>query len=117
MGLKFDPSQLTEADLLAEFYHRCRLVGIDLRMEIFVPSTLHRSKKMRADAAVLSGNEIIAFVEGKTPGALVGGNTRQKHAYQAFETYHGVPTFWLNSFSQINPLINRLLEMTARVAA
>lgn len=112
MGIRVS-DVLSEADLLAEFYHRCKLVGIKVRLEVFLPSTLHRSKRMRADVAVFrgSGDEIVACVEGKTPGAKVGGNTRQKHAYEALRTYHGVHVFWINGFEQLDDLVGKVGEL------
>lgn len=107
----------TEADLLAELYHRGRLAGLMLKMEVIVPSVIHRSKRMRVDAALIHDGCIVALIEGKTPGAKIGGNTRQKHAYNALLTYHGIPTFWINSFAQIDPLLEKLQALTQAVAA
>jgi hypothetical protein len=107
--LRINPNYLSEADLLAEFYHQCRLKGLTLRMEVSLPSKVHqRSKKTRVDIAVILGNRIIALVEGKTPGKVTGKNSRQTRAYAEIEKEHGIPVFWLNRYDQINGLIEKL---------
>jgi len=100
----------SEADLLSEFYHQCKLAGLCIRMEVFVPSTLHRSKRLRADCAIYRHGRIFALIEGKTPGAKIGGNTRQKHAYNTVLRDYGIKTYWLNGMDQIEPLVRKLVR-------
>lgn len=108
MGMRYNADVMSEADLVAEFYHRCKLAGITARLEVFIPSMLHRSKRMRVDVAIFRGNEIVACVEGKTPGAKIGGDTRQRRAYEALTRTYGVEVHWINSFGQLDPLIAKL---------
>lgn len=108
MGYFIKRLPVTEADLLARFYRQAANRGLDIRMEVILPSALHRSGRMRVDAALVKGQMILALIEGKTPGAKIGGNTRQKFAYEKFKVRHGVPTFWINSENAISGLIDSL---------
>lgn len=112
MGLRFD-GLLTEASLLAELYHRGRLKGLDMHLEVFVPSIVHRSRKMRADVVVVKKGNIVACVEGKTPRGKIGRDTRQTRAYENLKIHHGIPTFWINSFAQIDSLVAQLVDLVA----
>lgn len=106
----------SEADLLAELHHRCRVVGLVLRMEVCIPSAVHKSKRMRVDAALISSGHVLALIEGKTPGEKTAENTRQRRAYAAIASEHRVPTFWLNAYDQIDPLVEKLQGIFRRHA-
>jgi hypothetical protein len=108
---------ISERDLLSEFYMECRLAGVKIRMEVFVPSTIHRSKRMRADCAIYKNGKIHALVEGKTPGHVVGGNTRQRHAYDSVFKNYGIRTHWLNDMKQIAPLVAQLRRECSELEA
>jgi hypothetical protein len=114
MGMPYNASVMSEADLIAELYHRCKVSGITARLEVFVPSTIHRSKRMRVDVAIFRGNEIVACVEGKTPGGKIGGNTRQRNAYEALRHRYNIEVHWINSFGQIDALVRKLGELVVR---
>lgn len=107
---------VTEADLAMEFYFHARSRGIQLRGEVKVPSTLHRSGLMRCDFAMVNEGWIVALIEVKAPGSKIGGNTRQKHAYGALKPRHGIPTFWLSDSKRIESIVDALLVIKSRGA-
>lgn len=61
---------LSEADLVAEFYHQCRLRGWHCELEQSLPSPKHPSGQMRADAVIKRKKHcaIICAVEFKKYG-------------------------------------------------
>ena len=57
--------KLTEADVSSEFYRQCSRDGFKLRMEVKMPSDVHRSGFMRVDALVFDGARIVCAIEFK----------------------------------------------------
>lgn len=114
--MKFQRStyQRSEDDLRSEFYHRARLAGLELYLEVPLPSTIHRSGQMRADAVVVGDdNEIVCCVEFKAEGRQAMEDSRQKNAYRGLEYQYGVPTLWVTQFAQIDPAIVRIQQLSA----
>jgi hypothetical protein len=103
--------RLSEADLVGELYHQCVLEGLWIKLEVPLPSKIHRSKTMRADAVLLWHFKVIAIVEVKSPGSITSGDTRQKRAYREIEREYGIPVFWLNDFEQIKDLTEKLVAL------
>lgn len=96
----------SEADLVGEFYHRARLAGLEVYLEVCLPSHIHRSGQMRVDAVVVSGDEIVCCVEVKREGRQIFlSGTRQSNAYERLETTHRVPTIWINSKDRLDAVI------------
>lgn len=112
-----------ESDIQAELYHRLRLCDIIPRMELKVPSKLHRSGKMRVDIAIVVDKHLRAVVECKNPGTKAGKAwyarqsfskdrvNRQQRAYSMFEIEHNVPVLWCRSMKDISPTVIRILEI------
>lgn len=105
----------SEADLLGEFYYQARLAGLDVFLEVYLPSEIHRSGQMRVDAVVVDGDQIVCCVEAKREGREITTGTRQMRAYTWLERTHRIPTIWINGVSglasvvaDIKGLINRL---------
>ncbi len=96
----------SEADLLAEFYHRARLAGLEVYLEYKLPSSLHRSGEMRVDAVVVHGNQIICCVAVKREGRSIAQGSRQDRAYRSLEWNYGLRTVWINSKSGLDDVIS-----------
>jgi len=62
---------LSEADLVAEFYHQCRVRGWHCELECALPSSEHLSGYMRADAVIRRKKNcvILCAVEFKKYGS------------------------------------------------
>jgi hypothetical protein len=96
----------TEADLLCELYHQAKTAGMRIRMETRVPSAVHRSGYLRADAAIMLNNAPVILIEAKTPGSqLPKPESRQHRAYAST----GLPVFYLNDFAQIPRVVQDCL--------
>lgn len=96
----------SEADLAAEFYFRARMAGLEVFLEVPLPSIIHRSGEMRADAVVVGpGDEVICCVEFKAEGRDLILGTRQRNAYKGLEYHHGVPTYWINTVAIMDSVI------------
>ncbi|KKK50023.1 hypothetical protein LCGC14_3129170 [marine sediment metagenome] len=65
MNLNIQDYKETEADVAAEFYHRCKGLGLVAKMEVKLPSDVHRSGFMRADALVFQIGKVVCAVEFK----------------------------------------------------
>lgn len=95
----------SEADLVGEFYYQARSAGLEVYLEVYIPSEIHRSGQMRVDAIVVKGDEVVCCVEGKRQGRQFTAGTRQHYAYTALEQDHGVPTIWLNDVKAIPSVV------------
>ena len=77
-------AKFSEADLVAEFYHQCRLRNWHCYLEVRLTSFVHRSGCMRADAVIKKwpSESPVCAVEFKTQNTAVPGKfTRQHLAY------------------------------------
>ena len=117
MKFQRDKYRSTEADLVGEFYYRARLAGLEVYLEVKLPSTIHRSGEMRVDAVVVDGDEIVCCVEVKRHGRLVTSGTRQMNAYVSLERNHRVPTIWINSLDGIGAVVDDIRRRLMRSAA
>ena len=103
----------TEADVSSEFYHQCRLRDIELKMEVQIPSKVHRSGQMRADAVVVFDETPICCVEFKGPRCQkvkkegLSVDSRQYRAYVGT----GVPFFVCCGLDEIGETIENVEEL------
>jgi hypothetical protein len=111
-----DKYRCSEADLVGEFYHRAKLAGLDVYLEVKLPSSIHRSGEMRVDAVVVDGDEIVCCVEVKREGRQISGGTRQDQAYRSLELNHRVPTIWINSASGLDSVIADIRSLRRKAA-
>lgn len=109
--MKFDRHRYrgNEADLVGEFYYRARCAGLEVFLEVLLPSEVHRSGEMRVDAVIVDGNDIVCCIEGKRPGRAIGTRGRQSKAYALLERDHGVQTIWINAVEGIDDVIADIL--------
>lgn len=64
---------LDEANVAAEFYHQCKVNGLQAYLEVTMRSSHHRSGKFRVDCIVVDGDgSAICAVEFKAVGAAPG---------------------------------------------
>jgi hypothetical protein len=105
MKFQRDKYRCTEADLVGEFYHRARLAGLEVYLEVKLPSDAHRCGEMRADAVVVNGDEVVCCVEVKRDGKALPAMSRQSRAYAYLERDHRVPTIWINSVGGIDAVL------------
>lgn len=104
----------TEADLVAEFFHQARLAGLEVYLEVYLPSTMHRSGQMRVDAIVVSGDEVICCVEAKAHDRPMTFGTRQDNAYRSLEYNHRIQTIWINNFAGIPAVVASIAQLVNR---
>ena len=98
----------TEADVSAEFYHQCQRYGFVVKMEVRLPSKVHRSGTMRADALVFQFGEIVCAVEFK--GFRKNGlnpNSRQFKAYSGL----GIPFFLCCGSGEIEGTLDEVVAL------
>ncbi len=79
----------TEANLQAEFYHECKLIGLPCSLEVITPAG-------RLDAVVLNAakTQFLAIIEVKRdPVSFLGGYSTQIKRYKRL----GVPVYGLSS--------------------
>jgi len=96
---------LNEANIQAEFYHHCRLLGICCILELSTPVG-------RLDIAILNADKthLLAIVECKKESREIREYSRQFRKYKSI----GVPVIGLNKMSDAEPLARRVLaEFTA----
>lgn len=105
MKFQRDKYRCSEADLVGEFYYRARCAGLEVYLEVRLPSSIHRSGEMRVDAVVVDGDEIVCCVEVKREGRQITNGTRQDYAYRSLELNHGVRTVWINSVTGLDIVI------------
>lgn len=106
----------TEADLVGEFYHRARLAGLEVYLEVKLPSRIHRSGEMRVDAVIVDGENIVCCVEVKREGRQLTSGTRQDQAYRSLELNHRVSTIWINSVNGLDAVIADIKGLMRRAA-
>lgn len=116
-------NHVLEADIAGELYYQLRGYGIVPRLELKLPSALHRSGKMRVDMAIVIDKTLRAVIECKNPGTKAGKAwykrqsfskfkiDRQISAYEQFEKVHGIPVFWCRSMTDIKPTVGKILAV------
>ena len=98
----------TEADVAAEFYHKCQNLGLIVKMEVKLPSTVHRSKAMRADAVIFQLGKAICAVEFKCRRTIpLNLKSRQAMAYAGL----GMPFFLCLGLHDIEETISYVVAL------
>jgi hypothetical protein len=64
---------LNEANVAAEFYHQCKVKGLQVVLEVIMPSAHHRSRQFKVDCMVVNDDGFpfcaVEFKQaGKEPG-------------------------------------------------
>ena len=96
INIKLEDCKETEADVAAEFYYQCRRLGLLIKMEVKLPSKVHRSGFMRADALIFQLGTIVCAVEFKGHRKTrLNPESRQYKAYceQDCSKRHRTPCF------------------------
>lgn len=101
----------SEQTLMAELYFYAKLAGIQLALEVCVESSVHRSKQMRVDAAVIVGDKIVCVIECKQHGKRLAEGGRQFEAYASLTRNHGIPVIWVNDYGDIDPVVSQIRDM------
>ena len=108
----------TEADVAAEFYHQCQKLGLIVKMEVKLPSRVHRSGFMRADAVVFQQTdkfqtvEVVCAVEFKGHRKIgLNPESRQYKAYMGL----GFPFFLCCGLSDIKETINDVVALADKL--
>lgn len=116
--MKFDRSIYvrSEADMLGEFYHQAKIAGLEVYLEVYMPSMEHRSGEMRVDAIVVDGDEIVCCVEVKRPGRIIRTDGRQTRAYTKLERDHRIQTIWINDFAGIPAVVASIRRLLVKIA-
>lgn len=104
----------SEADLIGEFYFQARQAGLEVFLEVYLPSSIHRSGQFRVDAVVVQGEDIVCCVEGKRQFRTVNGDGRQVRAYSVLEREHRVPTVWINDIAGVPDVVRSIRELVDR---
>lgn len=94
----------TEANHQAEFYHQCKVHGIECALEVNTPAGRH-------DLVVLNAarNAFVAIVECKKTGSHTDPNSWQLTRYRMI----GVPVYLLKSGADALPLLQRIIRETS----
>lgn len=94
----------TEADVVVELVHRLKLAGENIRCEVKLPSSGHRSGFMRVDVVIIRENKIAFAIEVKdnlpTRHYKPADGRRQDQAYWELEGA-GVPVIWVHGMEAI----------------
>ena len=89
----------SSADIQAELYHQLRCRNIDVRVEVHLPSSAHRSGKMRADLVVYNDGLPAFLIECKYPSfKLEGKGGRQQRAYTEASRLYEARVMYLTKF-------------------
>lgn len=108
-----------EADVMAELVHRLKLAGENVRCEVKLPSSGHRSGSMRVDVVVIRGDEIAFVIEVKEKMPVTRmkkGPHRQERAYREIEDL-GVQVLWVRGKDGIESAIAHITDRPERRAA
>ena len=98
----------TEADVAAEFYHKCQNLGLTVKMEVKLPSDVHRSKTMRADAVIFQLGKAVCAIEFKNRRTIpLNPKSRQAMAYAGL----GMPFFLCLGMQDIEETINDVVAL------
>jgi len=102
----------TEADVSAEFYHQCQKLGLTLKMEVRLPSDVHRSGMMRVDALVFQLGTIVCAVEFKVHRKHASKpQSRQYRAYSGL----GFPFFFCCGTGEIEDTIENVVALADKL--
>ena len=105
-------SKGTEADVAAEFYHRCQKLGLIVKMEVKLPSKVHRSGTMRADAIVFQLGKVVCSVEFKNRRTVpLNPSSRQAKAYAGL----GIPFFLCLGMDEIDETIDNVVALADKL--
>ena len=108
MNIDIQECKETEADVAAEFYYRCQELGLIVKMEVSLPSKVHRSGAMRADAVVFQLGKVVCAVEFKGHRKIgLNPNSRQYKAYVGL----GIPFFLCCGVDQIDDTVNDVIAL------
>ena len=102
------PKKIHSANIQAEFYSRCRKLGIPCVLE-------YRYGKLRFDAIIHNGKDILAIVEVKNhkyPNDTRHSTTRQIAKYSDF----GAPVILLNHYTRIEKAIDTVISIISEAA-
>ena len=100
--------KLTEADIAAEFYRQCCWKGFQLRMEVKMPSDVHRSGFMRVDALVFDGGRIVCAIEFKNNKKHTAKpGSRQYAAYSGLD----IPFFFCCGMHDIEDTLDNVVAL------
>jgi hypothetical protein len=111
-----------EADLVGDLYYRLREEGVFPRLEVWLPSLITKSRRIRADLGVIKEGCLVAVVEAKRGKNLHGAKSAigaarryreslQERAYESFERNTGVPVLWLRGRRDLQPVIIKIKEL------
>ena len=107
-----DDFKKTESDIAVDFCHRCDEVGFQVRLEVKLPSKVHRSGEMRADALIFDLGEAICAVEFKS---------NRKHAPKPSSRQHqaycgiGMPFFYCCGENEIEDTIENICALAEKL--
>jgi len=102
----------TEADVAAEFYHCIQEYGLQVKMEASLPSDVHRSGFMRADAVIFDRGEIVCAVEFKAYRKLASKpESRQYRAYAGQD----FPFFFCCGMNEVDDTIDNVIALADKM--
>lgn len=104
--MDWEDRKWNEADVMAELVHRLKLAGENVRCEVKLPSSCHRSGFMRADVVVIRNGKIAFVIEVKDQLPVYHitayDKRRQTKAYEEIEQEHGIPVIWVHGQQTID---------------
>jgi hypothetical protein len=103
----FEFDGLDEANVAAEFYHQCKLIGLAAFLEVPARSPVHRSGLFKVDCIVRSGSRVLCAIEFKAANASPSGEGRQASAYKSL----GLPWRYCIGQSQVPATIEWVLKL------
>jgi hypothetical protein len=101
-----------ESELVGELYFRLRQAGVNAKLEVSVPSSLHTSGFMRIDIGVLSDGVLGHAIECKRSGKRLGMNTRQAKSYRALREDFGIQIHFVNDPDDFDFVLRKILNET-----
>jgi DNA-binding MurR/RpiR family transcriptional regulator len=100
LSMKFEnPERITEANIQAEFYHQCRLKGVECYLE-------YKHEQSRFDAIIIKNNDVVLIVEFKSYKTDKKGKTKTKQL-DKYRQY-GIPVLLITRMNQIEQVIASL---------
>ena len=99
------PKRLPEANIQAEIYHQCRLLGINCILEYKVP-------RSRFDICIIKDDKIVLIIETKSHKinhqTLVPPINKQMKKYQWWK----VPILYCGHMEQVQEVIDKIKKAT-----
>lgn len=112
MNIDIKDCKETEADVAAKFYHRCQGFGLTAKMEVKLPSTVHRSGFMRADAVIFQLGEVVCAVEFKGfRKDRLNPESRQYKAYAGLD----IPFFLCCGSGEIEDTLDNVIALADKL--